>query len=121
MILLFEVFDSSKTIQKITIAEETVNQTTGEIVPASEGTPENILGHLSDITQKELAYLDAALVEHGVRKFATSENIFVGDILRITELDSSTEDWNVEKLMYENSLISRYIGESRKTYLLKKI
>ncbi|WP_048180638.1 hypothetical protein [Methanosarcina siciliae] len=118
---MFEIFDYPRLIQKITIIEESVNQTTGEITPASEAEPVTISGHVSDLTQQELSALDTALVEQGVRKFATSDGIDLGDMVRITEEDSSITDWKVEHLMYEAALIAKYTGEARKTYLLKSL
>lgn len=118
---MFEFFDYKYLIQKITVTEETVNQQTGEVTPTSSSKPVKIKGHLSDLTQKELSFLEPALIEKGVRKFATSENIFIGDILNITESDSSITAWNVEQFMNENALFSKYFNEVRKTYLLKRI
>lgn len=118
---MFEIFDYPRLIQKITIIEESVNQTTGVITPASEASPVSITGHVSDLTQQELSTLDAALVEQGVRKFATGGSISPGDVIRITEEDSSITDWKVEQLMYEAPLIAKYTGEARKTYLLKRL
>ena len=118
---MFDIFDHPFPIYKIIVTEETTNQVTGEITPASEGTPAAIPGHVSDLTQQELATLDAALVKKGVRKFATSLPVDLGDIIRITESDLSTTDWAVEQLMYEAALVWKYAGESRKTYLLKKL
>lgn len=117
---MFDIFDHPFPIYKIIVTEETTNQVTGEIIPASEGMPAAIPGHISDLTQQELATLDAALVKKGVRKFATS-SVDLGDIVRITESDSSTTDWAVEQLMYEAALVWKYAGESRKTYLLRKL
>lgn len=118
---MFEVFDHPHSIRKIVVTEETTNQTTGEIIPASEGTPTAVSGHLSDVTQEELATLDAALVKQGVRKFATSSSVETGDVIRVTESDDSTTDWYVEKMMYEASLVGVYAGDARRTYLLKRL
>ncbi|WP_269849556.1 hypothetical protein [Methanosarcina horonobensis] len=107
--------------KKIIITEETVDQSSGEITPASEAEPVTISGHISDLTQQELSILDAALVEQGVRKFATSDSVTVGDIIRVTEYNNSLTDWVIEQLMYEASLIAKYSGEARKTYLLKRL
>lgn len=116
---MFEIFDYPRLIKKITVTEESVNQSTGEIAPASESEPVTISGHISDMTQQELLGLDAALVEKGVRKFATSDSVTVGDIIRVTEYNFTSTDWVIEQLMYEAALIQKYAGEARKTYLLK--
>lgn len=126
---MFKVFDYPRQIQKIKITEESVDQATGEITSASKGAPVPIIGHISDLTQQELALMDAALVEQGVRKFATSDVVVLGDVIRITEAGLSTADgkeflttdWIVEKLMYEGALIQKYTGDVRKTYLLKRL
>lgn len=118
---MFDIFNHPKTIYKIVVTEESTNQTTGEITPASEADPVDLDGHLSDVTREELAMLDAALVKQGVRKFATSSTVETGDVIRVTESDDSTTDWMVEALMYEASLIGQYAGESRRTYLLKRL
>lgn len=117
----FAIFDYPRTIQKIVVTEETVNQATGEITPASEADPITISGHISDLTQQELSTLDAALVEQGVRKFATSSSANIGDVIRVTEYNSTSNDWVIEQLMYEAALIAKYTGEARKTYLLKRL
>lgn len=118
---MFDIFDHPYAVYKIVVTEESTNQTTGEITPASEADPVAISGHLSDVTQEELATLDAALVKQGVRKFATSSTVETGDVIRVTESDDSTTDWAVESLMYEASLVGKYAGEARRTYLLKRL
>lgn len=118
---MFEIFDYPRLIQKITVTEESVNVLTGVITPATDANPTPITGHVSDLTQQELSSLDAALVEKGLRKFATSLAVAVGDIIRITEADSSTTDWVIEQLMYEAVLVQKYAGVPRKTFLLKRL
>lgn len=119
MICTFEIFDYPRAIYKITITEESVKQSTGEITPASESEPVPISGHISDMTQQELSVLDASLVEQGVRKFTTSSSVNLGDVIRVTEYNSTSTDWIIEQLMYEATLIAKFTGEKRSTYLLK--
>lgn len=116
---MFDIFNYSGTIKKIDVVEGSTDQSTGEWIPETT-TQTTINGHISDLTNAELATISAGTLEKGVRKLTcdTSEGIVAGDRIKIVESDGSEIEWQVRKVLHQNSLISKYTGEDRTSFLI---
>jgi uncharacterized protein YkwD len=118
---MFTQFNYPRSITKVDVTEGYTNQSTGEWVPESTSET-SISAHISDISLKERQYLDAAVLEKGVRKLTcdSSVTLAVGDRVKITEEDDTASEWLVNSKMHESNLMDQYVGVSRITYLLVK-
>ena len=105
------------TIQLVRITEGYTDQLTGEWIPRTEQITE-IKGHLQEITARELSYLPEGEYEIGDRKLYTSEDLEVGDVVKITEPDGSITEWTVKAVESKHSVLERY-RIKRRVYLLK--
>lgn len=115
----FDLFDYPRTITKVGVNEGYTDQSTGEWIPESTVETE-INAHVTDITLKERQYIDAAVVEKGVRKLTcdSSAGVVVGNRVKITEEDSSETEWIVDSKLSESNLMKQYANSSRMAYLL---
>lgn len=115
----FDLFDYPGTITKVDVTKGYTNQSTGEWVPESTIETE-INAHITDVTLKERHYIDAAVLEKGVRKLScdSSAGVIVGDRVKITEEDSSESEWIVDSKLAESNLLKQYVNVSRSSFLL---
>lgn len=93
----------------------------GNWVPAVE-TESLFTAHVSDVSAKELEFIDPALVQAGVRKIAVELDIALSleDQIIVTEKDTTTSRWIVVSKMYASSVLKKYLDESRETFLLAR-
>lgn len=120
--MTFDTFNWQKTVKKVTVTPGYTNQTTGEWIPETT-TETTISAHVSDVSQKELSYLDPGLVAQGVRKFACERSVglAVGDKVKITEMDGTTEtEWIVHAKQFSTGLLQKHAGVDREIFLLKR-
>ncbi len=116
---MFSQFNYPRSITKVDVTEGSTNQSTGEWVPEST-TETSINAHVADVTLKERQYLDAAVLEKGVRKLicGSDDGVVVGDRVKITEEDSTETEWIVNAKLSESNLMEQYLDSSRSTFLL---
>lgn len=121
----FDSFNWPYQIKKVSVVPGYTQQTgsnAGEWVP--EITTETaISAHVSDVSQKELQYLDPGLVLRGVRKLGCerSAGLAVGDRIKVTEMDGVTEtEWIVHTKQYSTGLLQKHAGIDRETFLLER-
>ncbi|MFZ2499539.1 hypothetical protein [Methanosarcina sp.] len=119
---MFQIFDSQNKIYRIPVTPGSTNTSTGDWTQEAEADPVAITGHTSDLSLKELQALPPGLLETGARKFATDDDLRVGDRLRITESDGSVISWNVHSILNENSILKKFTGSNRlrRTFLIRK-
>jgi len=115
--MIISDLDYPNTIQLVRITEGYTDQGTGEWVSGSEQVTE-IKGHLQEITARELRNLPEGEYELGDRRLYTSEDLEVGDVVRITEQDGSITEWIVKAVESKYSVLGKY-GVKRRAYLLK--
>lgn len=117
----FSSFDYPRTITHTKVTPGYTNQTTGAWVPEITTTAA-LSAHISDLTLEERKYVDAGILQKGVRKLTCSASaaVMTGDRITITEEDSTTSIWLVNSKMSESNLMKTYLGVSRITYLLEK-
>lgn len=117
----FSVFDSTGlTISKIDVTPG-YTDTSGNWVPEATSTT-TILGHVSDLSLKELAYIDPSIVAAGTRKISVESSVSLVPLDRITivELAGDTTTWIVVSKMHASTLLKKHAGVSRETFLLKR-
>lgn len=111
------------TVRKVVTTPGYTNQTTKAWV-AETTTESTITAHVSDITVKELSYLEPRLFNIGDRKLTveSSEGIKVGDRIKISEESTDTEvsEWIVKSKQNSSVLLSKRIGVARDTFYLKR-
>ena len=119
--MTFSPFDSSNTILKVVVTAGGTTQSTGAWVDESV-VESAISGHVSDVTLKEMQFLDQGLIDAGVRNLAvdTSVGLKLGDRIKITEPDASVSEWNIESKSYHPGLLNKHAGVSRETFLLRR-
>ena len=83
----------------------------------------SISGHVSDLNEQEIAYVDPSLREKGVRKFSCEQTIGLQllDHIKITEADASETTWEVHSIEGFTGLLSSLAEIDRETFLLRKI
>ncbi len=121
---VFDSFNWPKTVKKVTVTAGYTQQTgvnAGEWVPETT-TETAISAHVSDVTQKELQYLDPGLVLQGVRKLACERSVglAVSDRIKITEMDGTETEWIVHAKQFSTGLLQKHAGIDRETFLLKR-
>jgi len=118
---MFTQFNYPRSITKVDVTEGYTDQSTGDWIPEST-TETSINAHVADVTLKERQYLDAAVLEKGVRKLicGSDDGVVVGDRIKITEQDLTITEWLVNSKTKESNLMDQYVGVSRITYLLVK-
>lgn len=111
---MFEIFNYDGVITRTSITPGYTNQN-GDWVP-EQIIPSTIAGHVTDLTLQDLQYIDAGLIERGSRKLATADALEVGDRVEIDSVN-----YEVTKKIYTTSLVEKYTGESRSTFLITKL
>jgi len=83
----------------------------------------SISGHVSNLTEKEIAYVEPSLREKGVRKFSCEQSVGLEllDRIKITEADASETTWEVHSREGFTALLSSLAEINRETFLLRKI
>lgn len=106
------------TIHKITSG---YTDQSGNWVPAVE-SDSSFNAHISDVSIKELQFIDPALVETGIRKLACESSIGLmpEDFITVNEKDGSTSDWLVHEKTYATRFLKKYTGEQRESFLLRR-
>ena len=81
-----------------------------------------ISGHLSDLTQKELSFIDPAIVQAGVRKLVTDKSVglAVNDRIKVTEPSGEITEWMIHAKQSYSGLMDKHVGIKRETFLLKR-
>lgn len=99
------------------------SQSTGEWVLESSSDM-IIRGHISDISIKDLTYLEPGMFALGDRKISLDKNIglVVSDYIKISEDadDSEVTEWFVKARQNTSALLSKHAGIARDTFLLKR-
>lgn len=117
----FDYFNWPKTVKKITLTPGYSDSSGNWVFEQTSET--EISAHISDISVKEMQYLDPGIVERGTRKLSCEEStdISVGDRIKITELDGTTEtEWLVNSLLSSTGVLNSHLNISRQTFLLVK-
>ncbi len=117
----FDVFDWKYGLTKVSVTSG-YTDSSGNFI--EEVTVESVIkGNVSDITEKDLAFIDPALVAKGARKISvdSSYGLIVGDRIKITEVSGSITTWTVHTKQHGSNLMSKYAKVSRDTFLLTRI
>ena len=119
--MTFSPFDWPYVINKIIITAGYTIQSTGVWVPESTVSTA-IDGHVSDLTVKELKYIDPGIVAIGVRKLAVEADVTfdVGGRIQIYEDSTISAEWLIESKLNASGVLNRHAGINRNTYLLKR-
>ena len=119
--MTFSPFDWPYGINQIVVTAGYTTQSTGVWVPESTASTA-IDGHVSDLTVKELKYIDPGIVAIGVRKLAGEADVTfnAGDRIQIYEDVSTSAEWLVESKLNASGVMNRHAGINRNTYLLKR-
>jgi len=83
-----------------------------------------LYAHISDLSIQERKFINPALVSRGARKIAVlnSVGLAIGDRIRITEIDNSTEStWRIHQKQYCPALIESYVGINRNTFIMTRV
>ena len=115
----FSIFDAH-TCKKVDVTPS-YTDSSGNFV-ASVEVDSSMNAHISDVSIQERSFIDPVIVTQGVRKMAcdSSYNIVAGDWIKVTELDTTTvTNWDVVTKISASSLLKKYTGESRESFLLK--
>jgi len=117
---IFEVFDHPLTVTKEELTAgytDSSGNWISEIVTETE-----IAAHVSDLSLKELSFIDAGIVAVGVRKLTceVSLGLIPGGRINITELDTTTSEWLIVQKMHSSGLLSKHMEVQRDTFLLKR-
>jgi len=117
----FDIFDSPRAVKKIAVSSGGTNQGSGDWVAPTEVTT-TIKAHISDLSLKELSFMDPAIVSAGSRKLACEASIGMKpeDRVLITELTGEETEWIVVQKMYASNLLNKLAGVSRESFLLKR-
>jgi len=110
-------FDYPRTIERIRVTRGYTDQTTGDYVPSTESTI-TIKGHVQDLSARELQQLPEGEYSIGDKKLYTSDDVIVGDRIKLTEPDGTVSEWEVRAQQKEYNILSM-LG-SRKSFLLKR-
>jgi hypothetical protein len=80
------------------------------------------VAHVSDVSIKELEFIDPALVETGIRKLACESTIGIvpEDEITITEKSGESTSWEVHEKIYATAFLKKYTSESRESFLIRK-
>lgn len=116
----FDVFAWPYRLKKSIVIPGYTSQSTGEWV-AEVSSDMIITGHVSDITAKELAYLDPGLFTIGDRKISLDKTIGLnlGDYVKITEgSDGEETTWYAKSKQAVSMMMSKHAGSLRETFLL---
>lgn len=118
---VFDNFDWPKTVKKVAVTAGYTDVSGNWVAEVTVDT--TVSAHISDVSQKELSYLDPGLIAQGVRKLACERSVglAVGDRVKITEMDGTTEtEWIVHAKQYSTGLLQKQAGIDRETFLLKR-
>ena len=117
----FDIFDSPRAVKRIAVTVGHTDQSTGEWVAPVE-VPTTIKAHISDLSLKELSFMDPAIVSAGSRKLACEASIGMKpeDRVLIIELTGEETEWIVVQKMYSSALLNKIAGISRESFLLKR-
>jgi len=79
--------------------------------------------NVSDVSLKDLEFIDPALVETGVRKLSCESTIAIlpEDEITVTEKDGSSSSWVVVEKISATDFLKKFISESRETFLLRRL
>uniref|UniRef100_A0A6M3M0L7 Uncharacterized protein n=1 Tax=viral metagenome TaxID=1070528 RepID=A0A6M3M0L7_9ZZZZ len=117
----FDIFDSPRAVKKIAVTIGHTDQSNGNWIEPVEVTT-NIKAHISDMSLKELSFMDPAIVSIGTRKLACEASVAMkpDDRVLIIELAGEESEWIVVQKMYASNLLSKVAGVSRESFLLKR-
>lgn len=104
----------------VAITPATTDQATGRRIPEVR-TETPITGDLQDVTLERLARYPEGSVQAGDRVLFTAAHLAAGDQVQVTETDGTTTTWAVSDFAQEYRALARFIGTTRRRYLLKRI
>lgn len=118
---VFDAMDWPHTVSKVIVTPGYTNQTTGAWV--SESTVTTVIdAHISDISLKELRYIDPGIVERGARKLACKASVTLNPGDRVEIYEDATgaliTEWQVESHLNKSGLMNKHVGINRNSYLL---
>ncbi len=118
---IFDIFDSPRAVKRIAVTPGHTDQPTGDWIAPVEVTTE-IKAHISDLSLKELSFIDPAIVSIGTRKLACESSIGMKpeDRVLITELFGEETEWIVVQKLYASGMLNKMAGVSRESFLLKR-
>lgn len=116
----FAVFDYPRQIMHVPITVGSTNQSTGVWQPPGIPTPAAITGDLQDIKLQDLQRLPEGIVTLGDRRIITTFALSEGDLLQVTESDSSVSVWIVNTVERASYVMPKFGFPQRTAYLLKR-
>lgn len=121
---IYSLFYWPYTVTRVVVTPGYTDQTTKAWVAETTSEKSITTAHVSDITIKELDYLEPGLFNRGDRKIAVfaGTGLVVGDRVKIIENSGGTDisEWIVKSKLNASNLLSKHAGVRRDTFYLKR-
>jgi len=95
--------------------------TSGNFIPQTD-VESSFNAHISDVSIKDLEFLDPAIVETGIRKLACESTIALmpEDEVSIVEKSGETTEWIVHEKIYATAFLKKHTSESRESFIIRR-